>query len=603
MAVQLCGFSAGFATVSQPRKDIQELRPGYGGGFAGLDASPYSGLNRYDTASLNANVDVIHVTNLDPTGTGSFHDAWEASGRRFVVFDVCGEINPPVASTVMTTDYGHVAGQTACGLGVLIRKSQLEIQASNVFVEHLKIRHIPESGGYANDGDEGTILILGHTGAAHDIVISHTDNFFADDDNFANFGGTYRLDIFDNMMGWGVECEEQPTIFGCSLGGDDRPARGPLFSGDEDDAYQDLAFQRNLVTTNKVRCPTFTAPQSGTTGEAGFDGLGPRVIFANNGIYNCAGISALGQPMTHWQNAELKGILQNNYFGRGARTGLGVDARYFYFNSNMKGSPEVYLTGNEIEAGNTEPIAIFDTPSDEAFSNPFTPPTLYAPYDGDQVVTNVSDYSGAFPNRRDPVNMVTAYEFESDTGRGALDSEDHFDDIGGLYPELPTMTGETFTGCDDNPHIIVATGRTKCEEALWQAWREVTDIKAQVSLSGEMVNATEAEISQSGGIGKLHFVINHDTWVSSFNSTRQQEIILACDAASSPTNGWNNVVQANAETGDVTRVNDHHVYWQIDQETTYSIDSDETLTCTFPSTLFDSGNSNDAVMTITISAS
>jgi hypothetical protein len=91
--------------------------------------------------------------------------------------------------------------------------------------------------------------------------------------------------------------------------------------------------------------------------------------------------------------------------------------------------------------------------------------------------------------------------------------------------------------------------------------------------------------------------------VSSFNSTRQQEIILACDAASSPTNGWNNVVQANAETGDVTRVNDHHVYWQIDQETTYSIDSDETLTCTFPSTLFDSGNSNDAVMTITISAS
>ena len=58
--------------------------------------------------------------------------------------------------------------------------------------------------------------------------------------------------------------------------------------------------------------------------------------------------------------------------------------------------------------------------------------------------------------------------------------------------------------------------------------------------------------------------------------------IAAIVAATSPANGWNNVVVANAETTDMVRVSDTVATWTLDAEVSYDISSRETVTATVP---------------------
>ena len=60
---------------------------------------------------------VIHVTNLNATGPGSFQAALDVNAPRIVVFDVSGEIN---ANPFLRNPDIYIAGQTAPGAGITI---------------------------------------------------------------------------------------------------------------------------------------------------------------------------------------------------------------------------------------------------------------------------------------------------------------------------------------------------------------------------------------------------------------------------------------------------------------------------------------------------
>ena len=586
--------NAGFVAGSHARKPVFELRPGLKGGFAGLEASPYQGLNRWDRAELDANVSVRHVTNLNTSGSGSFVTETTASGRKFVVFDVCGQIDPGDTPN-LNVDHTHVAGQTACGTGVLFRFGQLEIRANNYFIEHVKVRHLPESGAGASGPDEGTIQILGDTGGGlHDIVILNTDNNYADDDNLDPFGGHKDVDIFYSIAAYGINCDENTSMFECT-DNTSESSRGPTMSSEPDSAMHNFSFQRNLVSNTLVRCPTY-----GQIGDALFTGGAGDWVHTNNVTYNCGGISALGQPMIHMQRFHSRVLLEGNYFGRGAFTDskLGTNARYFLVNSSVDQNSEIYENDTQIEPGNLQP-AIIDNGSVIVGSRPFTPSRLYEPLAGSATRQHVIDYAGAFPNRRDNISMDVINNLDKDIGRGDFIAEGFLDSIGGLYPELYTRTGQTFAGCDTNPHGLAATGRTKCEEALYQAYRNVTDKKVQVSFAGGVVNATSSEIVSGGQV--LYLLINHDDWVSSFGDTEKQAVIDAC-TGDGGASGWTNEVAANAEPGDVVKDTARQLKWTLDAEGSYSISSNETISCSFPSSLFE--NSSESVphaFTFTIS--
>jgi hypothetical protein len=85
---------------------------------------------------------VLHVTNLDDSGPGSFRAAVEASGSRTVVFDVSGLITLESKLVVRPTNSNlTIAGQTAPGKGICLRKFNFGMMgATNVIIRYVRVR-------------------------------------------------------------------------------------------------------------------------------------------------------------------------------------------------------------------------------------------------------------------------------------------------------------------------------------------------------------------------------------------------------------------------------------------------------------------------------
>lgn len=96
---------------------------------------------------------------------------------------------------------------------------------------------------------------------------------------------------------------------------------------------------------------------------------------------------------------------------------------------------------------------------------------------------------------------------------------------------------------------------------------------------------TEAEIVSGGET--IIITLTNDTWAAAgtgpIGSTADtQALIDAFDAASSPTNGWNNEVRDKEVTTAIVRTSDTVATWTITAAGAYDISSDETITGTIP---------------------
>lgn len=147
--------------------------------MGGLKAFPGAeGFGKYTTGGRGGIV--IHVTNLNDSGSGSLRAALARKGPRTIVFDVGGDINlssPLLVDDPSSADF-TIAGQTAPSPGITIKGDELILSVGNVIMRYITIRSNPNDGtknciktrNWGNGGYIMEYMIFDH------LTLSHAGN-------------------------------------------------------------------------------------------------------------------------------------------------------------------------------------------------------------------------------------------------------------------------------------------------------------------------------------------------------------------------------------------------------------------------------------------
>jgi pectate lyase len=391
---------------------------------------------------------VIRVTNTNYSGAGSLKACVDASGPRVCVFEVSGTISLDDDLTIRNR-YITIAGQTAPSPGITLRGAGLLVKASDVLVQHIRVRPGDGSGGEPAINRDALKIEAPSTAPISNVVIDHCTFTWSTDEIASAWQYWNNISLINNIFAEPLHESIHPEGnhgFGVLIG----PVDG------------NATLAGNLFADMQSRNPMTAAS---------------RTVIVNNLIYNW------GNTAIDLQSRGL--VTQNsvvgNVFMRGPDTGgdhapIGLRADV----ATLRPGAKVFLSDN-LAPGATSTsgdawsssiagsiygsLTLANFKSSSPLAWPSTMTTL--PTSENVVKEHVLKYAGARPADRDSVDARIISQTRAGTGRiincVASNGTTRCNRNGGGYPTL-AQNRRALT-LPANPNEVTASGYTNLE--LW----------------------------------------------------------------------------------------------------------------------------------------
>jgi pectate lyase len=370
--------------------------------------------------------EVLYVTNLNDSGSGSLRWAVEQEGPRTIVFRVSGTIELKDRLRVKNP-YITIAGQTAPGDGICLAGETLWIGTHDVIVRYLRVRL--GDGKYGVGSKQGKDAISISVGK--DIIVDHCSASWSLDEILS--ASASKPTLTNVTVQWCFITEGLNP---------DNHGFGSLIRGTGGAKY---SYLHNLYANNRGRNPR---PGNYDSNPHEKDPKGLLLDFRNNVIYNWGGDHA-------GYNADSISVTRLNYVGNYLIPGIDSKNNGIAYST---GSPynRSYFSGNyyngKLPENQWSLVKFRKSWTDEEISaykqtNPFEA-GLVKKEDAKSAYQRVLETGGAILPKRDIVDTRIVNDVRNRTGKIIKSQED----VGG-WPVLISKTAPTDTDHDGMPDL------------------------------------------------------------------------------------------------------------------------------------------------------